>query len=178
MISGSDKEAYMDTQDYSLESIHSMVFESDEPADFWENEQGESACMLTAADLAGMPEPEDKQITELRMLLSGLFEEKFGSSYAKLECECGISHSLFQKVLKHRNGRSITYNLLAKFCVGAKLTVEEADEMFMLMGHTLNGQKNRSDYILLCELRNGSDITEYDADLRKYGLQGVLSSAE
>lgn len=162
---------------YTIESIRNMTFESDEPADLWAGADVESDYMLTTAQIAGMPEDETHRINELRCRLSEIFAVTFHSSYAQLECACGISHSLFQKVLKFRNGRNITYNLLAKFCVGAKLSVEEAQELFMLMGHTLS-DKNRSDYILKCELTNHGDIAAFDEDLKRFGLDGVFSSTD
>ena len=166
----------MMTIPYSLDRIDSMVFESDEPVDLWQND-AESAYMLTADEIVGMPDDGVRQITELRMRLSELFETKFNASYAQLESACGIGHSSFQKVLRVRNGRNITYNLLAKFCVGARLSVEDARELFLMMGYVLN-DKNRSDYILMCELQKHCSIEEYDKDLRAYGLDGILSSPE
>ena len=164
-------------KDYSLDAMENMIFESDEPVDLWGNNDGQSSFMLTQEEFDGMPEDETHQVNELRMRLSEIFATRFDSSYAKLECACGISHSLFQKVLKFRNGRNVTYNLLAKFCIGAKLSVEEAEELFLLMGHMLS-DKNRSDYILKCELSRHSDIEEYDRTLRQCGLKSVLSSPD
>ena len=63
---------------------------------------------------------------------------------------------------------------MANFCVGAGLTVEEAEELFLLMGHQLT-EKNLSDYILMCVLSKHDDIMEYDADMRAQGLRGILS---
>ena len=164
-------------KDYSLDAMENMSFESEEPVDLWAGADVSGSLMLTDAELADMPEDETHQVNELRMRLSEIFATRFDSSYAKLECACGISHSLFQKVLKFRNGRNVTYNLLAKFCIGAKLSVEEAEELFLLMGHMLS-DKNRSDYILKCELSRHSDIEEYDRTLRQCGLKSVLSSPD
>ncbi|SCP98376.1 hypothetical protein SAMN05421730_10201 [Anaerobium acetethylicum] len=63
---------------------------------------------------------------------------------------------------------------LAKFVVGCKLTVEEADELFVLIGHALD-KRNRFDYILACELIHGCDILEFDKDLRTYNDKGILN---
>lgn len=158
---------------YDKESIASMDFESSEPADLWERKES-SSYYLTAAEIAGMPESDDKRIVDLRKKLSDYFAEKFGFNYSRLETDCDIKTNTFQKAIRFRNGRNITYSLLAKFCVGAKLTVDEAEELFMMMGYQLN-DKNRSDYILKCEFSKHCDITEYDSDLKKYGLKGILS---
>lgn len=158
---------------YDKESIASMDFESSEPADLWKKEES-SSYFLTAAEIAGMPEGNDKRIVDLRKKLSDYFAEKFGFNYSRLETDCDIKPDTFRRVISFRNGRNITYTLLAKFCVGAKLTVDEAEEVFVMMGHQLS-DKNRSDYILKCELSKHCDIMEYDSDLKKHGLKGILS---
>ena len=159
--------------DYDLSRIGEMVFESIEPVDFWAQSEKPS-YMLTRAELAGMPESPGKQIERLRRKLSDYFAEKFDCNYSKLQIECDLNPETFRKVLSFRNGRNVTYPFLAKFCVGAGLTVGEAEELFLLMGHQLT-TKNMSDYILMCVLDKHDDIMEYDADMRAQGLRGILS---
>ena len=160
-------------KDYDLTKISEMVFESLEPVDLWAQSEKPS-YMLTPAELAGMPESPGKQIERLRVRLAGYFAEKFDCNYSTLQIECDLKPDTFQKVLRFRNGRNVTYPFLAKFCVGAGLTVEEAEELFLLMGHQLT-EKNLSDYILMCVLSKHDDIMEYDADMRAQGLKGILS---
>ena len=167
----------MGINQYSLEAIGSMRFESDEPADLWAEENAESSFMITSAQIAGMPEEEVRQIEELRRKLAEIFARKFDCSYTQLLSACDIGHSLFQKVLKFQNGRNITYQLLAKFCVGAQLSVAEAEELFLLMGHVLS-DTNRSDYILKCELTNHGDIIDFDEDLKRFGLKGIFTDCD
>ena len=159
--------------EYDLSRIGEMVFESIEPVDLWA-ESEKASYMLTPAELAGMPESPGKQIERLRIRLSDYFAEKFDCNYSKLQCECDLNPETFRKVLSFRNGRNVTYPFLAKFCVGARLTVEEAEELFLWMGHQLT-EKNMSDYIIMCVLDKHDDIMEYDADMRAQGLRGILS---
>ena len=169
----------MDTyamNEYDISKIAELTFESNGLPEFFEDDYA-FAGRLTAEDIANMPD-ETKDIGKLKRRLSEIFNIKLNNSYAKLEADCDIKRDTFQKLLRAKNGRNITYPLLAKFCVGAKLSVQEARELFLLMGHELNNNRYRCDYILICELKNGSDILEFDADLKKYGIAGVLSETD
>ena len=150
-------------------------FESVEIPDLWADGQEERSFRLTGAQMAAMP-TETKDIGTLRRRLAELFYTHF-SNYAQLESMCDIKPDTFQKVLRFKNGRNVTYQLLAKFCVGAQLSEGEAKELFNLMGHDLREQ-NRYDYILLCELRNHCDICEYDEDLQSFGYSSIFSKAD
>lgn len=161
--------------EYDINKVADMTFESNEIPQFFDDDYA-FASRLTAQDIANMPD-ETKDIGKLKRRLSEIFNIKLNNNYAKLEADCDIKRDTFQKVLRAKNGRNITYTLLAKFCVGAKLSEQEARELFLLMGHELSS-KNRCDYILICELKNGSDILGFDADLKKYGISGILSETD
>lgn len=130
---------------------------------------------LTDHDLACMPD-DTKDLDTLRLRLYDLFHEKLGG-YAQLEVKCDIKRDTFQKMLRFSNGRNIKYMNLAKFCIGAALTAEEASELFLLMGHELS-ERNRCDYILLQELRNHGTLEDYDADMIQFGYGSVISKAD
>lgn len=151
---------------FDLNQINLLHFDSTDMPDFSAQLHIGSSFRLSADDECKMPE-ETKNIEDLRIKLSELFGEKF-ESYAQLEAKCDIKRDTFQRVLKFKNGKSVTYQLLSKFCVGAGLTIQTAVELFALMGHNLSSQ-NRCDYILLCELKNRCNISEYDNDMQKYG---------
>ncbi len=130
---------------------------------------------LTDQDLAGMPD-DTKDLDALRVRLYDLFHEKLGG-YAQLEVKCDIKRDTFQKMLRFSHGRNVKYTHLAKFCIGAGLTAEEARELFLLMGHELS-ERNRCDYILLHELRNHGTLEDYDADMVEFGYGSVISKAD
>ena len=162
--------------EYDINKITELAFKSNEIPQFFDEDYA-FAGRLTAQDIANMPD-ETKDIGKLKRRLSEIFNIKLKNNYAKLETDCDIKRDTFQKVLRAKNGRNITYTLLAKFCVGAKLSVQDARELFSLMGHELNDKKYRWDYILICELNNGCDILEFDADLKKLNLPGILSETD
>ena len=161
--------------EYDINKVADMTFESNEIPQFFDDDYA-FAGRLTAQDIANMPD-ETKDIGKLKRRLSEIFNIKLNNNYAKLEADCDIKRDTFQKVLRAKNGRNITYTLLAKFCVGAKLCEQEARELFLLMGHELS-DRNRYDYILVRELNNGGDILEFDEDLKKFKLPGILSETD
>ena len=161
--------------EYDINKIADMTFESNEIPQFFDDDYA-FAGRLTAQDIANMPD-ETKDIGKLKRRLSEIFNIKLNNNYAKLEADCDIKRDTFQKVLRAKNGRNITYKLLAKFCVGVRLSEQEARELFLLMGHELSN-KNRWDYVLICELNNGGDLLEFDEDLKKCKLPGILSETD
>lgn len=149
-----------------IENMISMRFDRVDMPEFGENPQQTSSHRLTKAQMQSMPSGQD--IIALRCALSTLFEEKLSLNYTKLEIKCDINRDTFQKVLKFRGGRNVSYNLLAKFCVGVGLTVDEATELFSLMDYQLS-RRNLVDFILICNLENGGDVGEYLDDMALHG---------
>lgn len=158
---------------HSITDIKTMTFDSTDMPELSAKDSHSASYRMTAAQLAGMPK-DNRDIAALRRRISELFNEKLNNNYAKLESNCDIKRDTFQKMLKFRNGRNITYTQLAKFCVGAKISETESRELFSLMGYELNG-RNLCDYVLICELQTGSDISDYDKDMIEHYGKSILS---
>lgn len=158
------------------DKVKKLKFETTEMPDFFASEGANSSYRLTKSNIAAMPD-ETKDIVRLRMRIGELFYREMDGSYAQLEVKCDIKRDTFQKVQRSKNGRNVTYNFLAKFCIGAQLSVEEAKELFLLMGHELS-ERNCCDYILLCELENSGDLMDYNDDMIEYGYGSVISKAD
>lgn len=154
--------------------IDDHFFDSADMPDLWTDE-ARHFHRLTDRDLAGMPD-DTKDLDALKVRLYDLLQKKLGG-YAKLELYCDIKTDTFQKVIRLKNGRNVTYTFLAKFSIGAGLTEAEARELFLWMGHDLS-ERNRCDYILLHELRNHGTLEDYDADMIQFGYGGVISKAD
>ena len=154
--------------------LSNRTFDSWDIPDLW-NDNGKTSCRLSQKDMAGMPD-DTKNLDALKVRLYDLLHEKLGG-YSKLELYCDIKPDTFQKYIRFKNGRGISYTFLAKFCIGAKLTEQEARELFSLMGHILN-ERNRCDYILLCELNNHGTLEDYDEDMIQFGYGSVISKAD
>ena len=160
----------------NIDKINEIEFETIEMADFFAAEGSNSSYRLTKSNISAMPD-ETKDIVRLRMRIGEIFKREMDGNYAQLEVKCDIKRDTFQKVQRSKNGRNVTYNFLAKFCIGTQLSVEEAKELFLLMGHELS-ERNRCDYILLCELENGGDLMDYNDDMIEYGYGSVISKAD
>jgi len=161
--------------EYEISLIEGIEFESIEPLAVSLSSTEDTSFRLTAKEQGVLPPKPD--IVLLRIRLSEFFHTKLLHDYNRLEVECDIKRDTFHRFLKFRNGKNITYVQLAKFSVGARLSVDEARELFVLMGQPLN-ERNRYDYILLCELNHGSSIAEYDDDLHQYGYPSIFSKAD
>jgi len=167
----------METLEFSIDLIDKIKFESTEIFEIDAVSKEKSFYFLTKSDMNGIPaNSTDEDLINLRIKLSELFSTKF-SGYPMLEQKCDIKRDTFQKILRFKTGRNMTTHMLAKFAVGAELSIEEANGLFELLGHPLNS-RNRFDYILMCELKNKCDITEFDSDLRKYGYKSIFSKAD
>ena len=159
-------------------TIDDNFFVSAEMPDLWVDEAAHSH-RLTDRDLAGIPD-DTKDLDALKVRLYDLIYNKLGG-YDKLELNCDIKRSTFQKIIRfsdiQNSKRNINYTMLAKFSIGARLTEAEAVELFSLMGHDLS-ERNRCDYILLHELRNHGSLEDYDADMIQFGYGSVISKAD
>ena len=69
-----------------------------------------------------------------------------------------------------RGRNNVSRNVLGKVCVGAKLTVEEAHELFVLQGYALDPVNNLFDAIVVCCLKKKDDIYEMISMCQEYGV--------
>lgn len=161
---------------YSFEKMESIQFKTTCIQEFDDMKNGGASYRLTGKQLSGLPQDfEDMGI--LRVKLDTYYFERLSGKEKQLEEKCRISSNLFHKYLRTEGGRRITYENLAKFCVGAGLSVKEADELFRYRGRRLDPE-NKSDYILMCELENGGDFFEYQKDMLKYAQYMVKGLPE
>ncbi len=158
-----------------LNEIKNMKFENNEIPVFI-SEPVIADYFLTKGDIVNMPDNKT-DIPKLKVELSDIFQEVL-NNYAQLESKCDIKRDTFQKMLKHKNGRNITYRMLARFVVGCGLSPARAEGLFAMAGLPLDPERNRYDYVLLCELNNGCDLTEFDKDLIELGCPSILSIAD
>ena len=119
-----------------------------------------------------IPQSDEIKTSILRKKLTELIFTKFDGNHAKLESLCAINKDNVMKFLSKgkRNRNSISRNVLGKVCVGAKLTVEEAQELFVLQGHALDPVNNLFDAIVVCCLKNKDDIYEMIRMCQEYDV--------
>ncbi len=73
---------------------------------------------------------------------------------------------------KYLNGtRNITRDVIAKLCVGAGLTIEEANELFILCGSCLDVENNLLDAIVIDNIKCKEGIGVFFEECQKFRLK-------
>lgn len=117
---------------------------------------------------AVLPAGAEENRNLLRIRLTSLVAKKFPNT-GNMESSCGISYEL---VKKYVNGsRRVTRASLAKLCVGMGLSVEEAQDLFRLEGHSLEPEINLLDAVVVDALQCGDGISVFAEECEKYGLK-------
>jgi len=66
-----------------------------------------------------------------------------------------------RKYLRREKGRNISRMAVAKICVGIPLSLDEADNLFCLEGHSLEPENAILDAIVVDALKCGDDIKTF-----------------
>lgn len=119
-----------------------------------------------------IPPSAEEKATILRKKLSELVFTKFEGNYVKLEADCAINKDNIMKFVNQgkRGRNNVSRNVLGKICVGAKVSVEEAQEMFTLQGYALDPVNNLFDAIVISCLKKKEDIYEMIDMCREYNV--------
>lgn len=114
----------------------------------------------------------EEKTTILRKKLSEVIFVKFQGNYVKLETDCAINKDNVMKFINQgkRGRNNVSRNVLGKICVGAKLAVEEAQELFTLQGYALDPVNNLFDAIVVSCLKKKEDIYEMIDMCQKYKI--------
>mgnify|MGYP000100956422 FL=1 len=102
--------------------------------------------------------------TKLRKEFVNLFYHHFDGNFTKLEALTGITEDAMRKYLRgnlKEKGRNISRMAVAKICVGIPLSLEEANKLFRLEGHSLEPESALLDAIVVDALNCGDDIETF-----------------
>lgn len=127
-------------------------------ADDWES-VGQYEKISYRPTRGDMPPTDDEKQIYLRQKMADYFADRFDSNYDAVEARCIINIETFKSLINGR--RRIKRRVLAKFCIGMKATLQEAEEMMALQGHRLDAKNYRLDYFLSEALKDRIDIQEY-----------------
>ena len=116
---------------------------------------------------ASLPPTAAESRIKLRQELTSLVLGKFPRP-AMMESACAVSYELVKKYLN--GSRRVTRDALAKLCVGMHLSVEEAQPLFQLEGHSLEPEINLLDALVVDALNCKDDIDVFAEGCEKYGL--------
>ena len=115
-----------------------------------------------------LPPSAEENFATLKIKLLELFQEHHKGNFAKLEVNCSISEPAMRKYLK--GTRKITREVIAKFCVGTKLSLEQSAELFTLQGHSLEPDHQRFDALVVNALQDGDDINNFYDTCQEYKI--------
>lgn len=113
-----------------------------------------------------LPPTAEENSARLGRKIVEIFIKRYDKNFAKFESDCSISEAIMRKYLK--GTRKITREALAKFCIGARLTIEQSAELFTLQGHSLEPVNQRFDALVLNALQDGDDIEIFYQTCEKY----------
>lgn len=161
---------------FDIKEDKTIKFISSEIPEFPQENNKATSYYMTEEEIRKIPK-DTQNVDILRIKLSEYYRRSF-KSYAEFESKCDIKRDTFQKMLKLKNGRNVTYVMLAKFAIGAELSVSEANELFTLMGRTLDYEHYQFDYILKCNLEKKCDIIEFGKDVKEYCNRNIFTEAD
>ena len=146
--------------------IKSNEFISDEPAINYERQ--EKSFRFRPGDKLP-PTPEDLQLT-LRKKISGIVATAF-KDYGEIESRCYINKETIRSYLNGR--RPINKYVIAKICVGAKLSIEQAQELFKLCGCIMCPKLYRFDAIVVNAIECKDEIVDFYETTHEYGFKDM-----
>ena len=146
-------------------SIKKKSFLSDGLKNFFEEEEN---IYFRPRKGMKMPPSAEENFATLKIKLLELFMRHYEKNFVKLEADCTISETSMRKYLK--GTRKITREVIAKFCVGTKLSLEESSELFTLQGHSLEPDNQRFDALVVNALQDGDDINIFFDTCKEYKI--------
>ncbi len=133
------------------------------------SEKPKVSGMFSKAELLSLPKSDKQKLEELNIKISDLIHEVFGN-YRDFGQRCNLNYDTIRKNINLSNKRKISREMLAKFVVGCGLTVEEANELFVLHGCALNPEAIRLDAVVVHCLEKHLDIDGFFDTCNQIGL--------
>lgn len=111
-----------------------------------------------------LPVSDKEKLTKLRGKIRDLFASVFAKEsgkidYGEVELKTGVSYETIKKFLAGKT--NISRPVLGGIVVGAKLSLDEANELFRLHGHSLDPENVLLDCIIHCAIRDKDDYWKY-----------------
>ena len=94
--------------------------------------------------------------------------------YPFLEEKCNISQDTYKKMQSTKYKNKWTREMLGKLCVGLGMSIDEANELFLLQGGKLN-ETNALDKIIYCALRDKDNIYDFCEEVLEYTGRDIES---
>ena len=143
-------------------------------ADVQDETYHQSANRLIKSD--NLPPLPETQRNLLRQRFANIVIICFDKNMQQMEVNCNISESNMRRYL---NGlRRITFYAVVKLCIGAKVSIETAEEMCKLQGHIIDANAYLFDAIFIDALKCHDDIGTFFDTCKEFGLTEILSKLD
>lgn len=119
-----------------------------------------TSARFTPDALKSLPQKEEDKLLELNVKISDLAHDKF-DNLSQMQVKTNINPESFRKAVRLSTKRRITREMLAKFVIGAKLTLSEADELFSLQSYPMDKENVLLDAVVCHCLEEHLDINEF-----------------
>ena len=143
------------------------------------NENDKGLMKVGPNDILNIPD-ELKLIKEVDMAVDKArydYEEANNtkiSLYDFVAEKCNITTSLYKNMQNEDRANKWSRTALGKLCVGLGLTIDEANELFLLQGGKLN-ETNALDKIIYCALRDKDNVYDFCAEVLEYTGKDIES---
>lgn len=149
------------------ETLHSISFERIDPEE--SSDQKQALFRLTPEKLGRIKEVENTNRKKLGFKIQELIIRNgrdASNMFSYVGTKCALSESAVRNAVN--GNRTVTLEFLAFLCVGLKVPMEEAEELFNLLGHPLTFGVNYFESVTMCAIRDRDEMEDYLEDL-KYG---------
>lgn len=123
------------------------------------NEKERISGMFSAVELSMLPRTDSEKMTDLKIKMSDYVRENGG--YKNVYVKMNLNPDTLKKTLGLSQNRGIKREMLAKFVIGLKLTLDQANELFELHSYALNPTTTRLDAVVVHCIVNRYDINEF-----------------
>lgn len=130
--------------------------------------------MFSAQEIRMLPRTDEQKMADLKIKMSDLIRERCGG-YNNLHVKTNINPESMKKTLRLHLNRGIKRETLAKFVVGVGLSLEEADDLFSLLGSPLDASTTRLDAVVVHCIQQKLDIYGFLDTCEQIGLKVPVS---
>lgn len=166
----------IDWSKITYDDLKLMKFESVDPEDAGLNRGSfheiTVAFRATPGQINGLVETEEQNLLQLRSKILKYLRAKNqdeANIYQKASSDCAITESQIRKVINGQ--RKPTIEFISLISVGLGLTIDQATELFDLIGHTPFNKNNLFDSITYIALRDRDSIYTYIQQLKEAGIK-------
>ena len=119
--------------------------------------------------LKSLPQKEEEKLLELNVRVSDLVHARF-ENYDNMQVKTNINPESFRKAVRVSTKRKISREMLAKFVIGANLTLSEANDLFSLHSYPLDKSNVLLDAVVCHCLEEHLDINDFFDTCNQVGL--------